>query len=327
MEFTNYNQINDFRLQGIALASRSNQHLNDFHDLIYENVITFALKQIRKTYGDPPCSYTFFALGSAGRLEQSIWSDQDHGIVFEEDNDVSKKYFLELGQEISSGLEAAGYPKCSGRVMSSNPLWCRPLSQWVKQIHNWKALSSWESIRNLLILADARSLYGESHLLENIQSAYISVVDKSLLIRMLQNNLHFKKGVGVLGQLLLETHGTFSGTINLKETALLPFVNSARLMAVYERITATSTHSRINLVSSDWLSNGDCHFFANNFSRLLDFRLKHGNHSNYESGHYVTAGNLTKSERKELKDLLRAGEQLFLKVNARIEKGNKDENE
>ncbi|MEH7885217.1 DUF294 nucleotidyltransferase-like domain-containing protein [Bacillus sp. JJ1609] len=323
MEFTSYDQINDFRLQGIALASRNNDDLNEFHDQIYELVISLALRRMNMSYGDPPSIFTFFVMGSAGRFEQSIWSDQDHGIVFEANNDESKKYFINLGQEISDGLELAGYSKCSGGVMAGNSLWCKPMTEWKTQIHKWAADSSWESIRYLLIFADARPLYGAASLLSSLKKGYFSSIEEEHLIkRMLQNTMHFKKGVGVLGQLLVETHGTFSGSINLKDTAFFPYVNAARLLALNEKITESSTLSRFNLISQYALPSDESKFFANNFSRLLDFRLHHGNHYNYETGHYVNGEKLTKSERKELKEILKTGELLYFKVRGLIEKEN-----
>ncbi|WP_423406963.1 DUF294 nucleotidyltransferase-like domain-containing protein [Heyndrickxia sp. MSNUG] len=328
MEFTSYEQINDFRLQGIALASRNNHELNDFHDQVYELVISLALRRMNISYGDPPSSFTFFVMGSAGRFEQSIWSDQDHGIVFETNNDESKKYFIHLGHEISDGLERAGYPKCSGGVMAGNPLWCKPMTEWKAQIHKWTAESSWESIRYLLIFADSRPLYGTTSLLMSIKKEYSSSIEKEHLIRrMLQNTMHIKKGVGVLGQLLVETHGNFSGSINLKDTAFFPYVNAARLLALNEKITETSTLSRLTLVSQNAMPSDKSIFFAKNFSRLLEFRLLYGNHHNYESGHYVNGDNLTKSERKELKALLKSGELLYYNVKGQIEKENQYGNE
>jgi len=328
MEFSSYEQINDFRLQGIVLASRNNDDLNTFHDQIYEHVISLALRRVKMSYGDPPSPFTFFVLGSAGRFEQSIWSDQDHGIVFENNNDASKKYFINLGQEISVGLELAGYSKCSGGVMAGNPMWCKPMTEWKIQIQKWAVDSSWESIRYLLIFADARPLYGAASLVSNLKKEYFSSIKEEQLIkRMLQNTMHFKKGVGVLGQLLVETHGTFSGSINLKDTAFFPYVNAARLLALNEKITETSTLSRFNLISQNALPSDESKFFAYNFSRLLDFRLHHANHYNYETGHYVNGEKLTKSERKELKGILKAGEILYFKVRGQIEKENHNGNE
>jgi CBS domain-containing protein len=321
MKLHSYSEIKDFRLEGLALAARNNECLNEFHDLIFEQVITVSLNKMKRSHGTPPSPFTFFVLGSAGRMEQSIWSDQDHGMIFEHDNMASTQYFLKLGAEISTGLELVGYLPCSGRVMSSNPMWCKSESEWKQQVAFWADDSSWESIRYLLILADSRPLYGEASLLSDLKKSFLAAIEEEyILFRMLQNTMHVKKGVGVLGQLLVETHGAFSGSINLKDTAFFPFVNAVRLLALKEGISETSTLSRIKLISEHILSVNEKRFFSGKFSKLLEYRLLHSNHSSYETGHYVNGERLTKADKKELKEILKAGEQFYVKVRKYFEK-------
>lgn len=321
MEWNNYEQINDFRIKGIALAARNNEHLNEFHDMIYGQILSLAFERTIKMYGPPPSPFTFFVMGSAGRHEQSFWSDQDHGLVFEHDNSESRTYFRLLGSEISNGLDVGGYPKCPGGVMAENTLWCKSLSDWKKQLLSWSVESTWESIRHLLIFADARCLYGRASLLSTLKDEFFFHVETlNLINRLLKNTMHIKKGIGVFGQLLVETHGLYSGSINLKDTAFFPYVNSARLLAIKERIVETSTLARFNSISGETLTAEESEYYKWKFSRLLDFRLHHGNHLNYDTGHYVSADKLTRADRKELKEILKAGEQLYAKVWSQIVK-------
>jgi CBS domain-containing protein len=325
MDWNSYEQIKVFRLKGIALAARNNEYLNDFHDTIYEQVVSLALERTLKNFGPPPSPFTFFVMGSAGRYEQSIWSDQDHGLVYENDNPETEIYFGHLGLEISQGLDLAGYPKCHGGVMAENPLWCRSFADWENQLRTWSVQSNWESVRYLLIFADARRLYGPSSLLSQLKAEFRSHIEtQKLTKRMLQNTMHVKKGIGLLGQLLVETHGENSGAINLKDTAFLLYVNSARLLAIKDRIAETSTLARLKLISGKTLTAEESNFFTKKFSRLLDFRLRHGNHFNYDTGHYVFIDKLSRAERKELKDILKAGRQLYIKAGAQIEKDQKN---
>lgn len=328
MEFNNYHEINDFRLKGIALSSQSNEDLNEFHDLIYHHVLSMSVNQIKLRYGQAPSPFTFFVMGSAGRMEQSIWSDQDHGVIYQMKNEESKEYFIRLGEEISKGLMLAGYTKCPGGVMASNPMWSKSADDWRLQINHWACDSSWEAIRYLLIFADARPFHGDPLLLSNLKKELFTIIDKKhLIIKLLHNTMHLKKGVGILGQLLVETHGTFSGSINLKNTAFFPYVNAVRLLALSEWIPETSTLARIQLIPENIISFEDKASYSRNFSNLLNFRLKHGIHSDYASGHYVNGAQLTKLEKKELKDILKAGERLFIKARKLIEKGVKYGNE
>lgn len=328
MEQNSYEQINDFRLRGIAVAARDNEQLNEFHDLIYGQIILLALERTIKEHGTPPSPFAFFVMGSAGRHEQSIWSDQDHGLVFEHDTSESRTYFRLLGSEISNGLHICGYPKCPGGVMAENALWNNSLSDWKKQLLSWSVEPSWEAVRYLLIFADARCLYGRASLLSALKDDFFFHIETfNLIHRLLKNTMHVKKGIGVLGQLLVETHGLNSGSINLKDTAFFPYVNSARLLAIKERILDTSTLARLTSVSGGNLTADESEYYKGKFSRLLDFRLHHGNHFNYDSGHYVSTDKLTRAERKELKEILKAGEQLYAKVLSQIGKEKYHEHE
>jgi CBS domain-containing protein len=316
-----YSNINSLRAKGLSAASVTNEQLNYFHDLIYDLVISVAISDFSKKFGKPPSLFSFFVMGSAGRMEQSIWSDQDHGLVFTTNSNEAQEYFLLLGKEISKGLEIAGYKKCSGSVMASNPLWCKSMKNWEDQLGRWADESTWESIRYLLIFSDARSIHGDSSLLSSLkEKAYDEVKKEQLLLRMLHNTMYLKKGVGVLGQLLTESHGAFSGSINLKETSFFPFVNAARLLSFYEGIKETSTLSRIKLVSDSVMPYQDKSLYNNYFSSLLDFRIRHGSHRDYDSGHYVNTSKLTKEERKSLKEIIKAGEQFYEHVSKLLER-------
>ena len=321
MNFNDYTNINAIRANGLFDASFSSEQLNHFHDLIYEQVIAAALTTMSKKYGDPPSPFSFFVMGSAGRMEQSIWSDQDHGLVFTLNSDEAQDYFLELGKEISEGLNLAGYKKCSGSVMASNPLWCKSLKDWENQLGLWVRDSTWESIRYLLIFSDARSIHGDPGLISILkEKAFDEVKKEQLLLRMLHNTMYLKKGVGVLGQLLVETHGTFSGSINLKETAFFPFVNAARLLSFYGGIKETPTLFRISLVSDSIMSHQEKSLYRKKFSALLDYRLIYGDKRDYDSGHYVNTSKLTKDEKKSLKEILKVGEQFYEHVRKLFER-------
>lgn len=321
MQSNSYTQINEYRINQLETASLDSEKINKVHDLIYKSVIAAAIQEVIFRHGNPPSPFTFFVMGSAGRSEQSIWSDQDHGLVFEAANREAQEYFIELGNEIVNGLEVAGYKKCSGSVMANNPHWCKSSADWQLQIDYWADDSTWESIRYLLIFADARALYGDLNLLSTLKErTFESVNRENLLLRMLENTMHLKKGVGILGQLLPETHGSFSGSVNLKETAFLPFVNAARLLAFYEGIQETSTLSRLSLLPDNIMLPDEKSFYKHHFSSLLHFRLEHGFHKDYDAGHYVSADELNKKEIKVLKEILKAGKQLYEKARKVIER-------
>ncbi|MDR7077061.1 CBS domain-containing protein [Neobacillus niacini] len=316
-----YLEIRRFRDDQIIWVSRNHLQLNQLHDEIITRVIHVSVKQMEERYGPLPCPFTFFMMGSAGRFEQSVWSDQDHGIIFQQQGTRIQTYFLVLGKEISQGLQLAGYDYCDGGVMASNPLWCKSQSEWEKQLVHWAIDSTWESIRQLLIFIDGRTLYGEVGYLENLKKGvYQTIHNENLLKKVLNNTLHLKKAIGVLGQLLVETHGPHTGSINIKEKALFPYVNAVRLLAIKGNIHETSTLSRLERLPENELPLIKKELYKNHFLKLLNLRLSLSKPDNYENSHYLAIASLSKRQKEEVKEILKNGAALYRYIRNLVEK-------
>ncbi|WML38335.1 DUF294 nucleotidyltransferase-like domain-containing protein [Neobacillus sp. OS1-2] len=311
----------EYRTTHMGEASQDHFKLNELHDAIMNQVIKISINQLSIRSGPPPSPFSIFVMGSAGRLEQSVWSDQDHGIIYHDESNEAKSYFLALGKEISKGLHFAGYPYCDGGVMASNPFWCKSIDEWQLQITNWLSDSTWESTRYLLIFLDGRSILGEGEYVESLKThLYQTANTEQLLSNSLRNTLHIKKGINLLGQLLTETHGPHSGTLPIKEIAILPYVNALRLIAIKERVMETPTLSRLEKISTAWIPGHDKQFFKEQFLKLLNYRLMYGDHTNYDSGHYLVVKRLTKEQTKEVKEIIKNGYGLFHHVRRLLEK-------
>lgn len=289
-------KINDVRYDPIKL--------NHFHGLLMKKTIDVALQQIIQVYGSPPSPFTFFVMGSAGRFEQSIWSDQDNGIIFSDSSPTAQDYFLKLGEEISKGLFQIGYPYCDGRVMADHPLWCKSFPEWQLQLTEWISNSTWESIRHLLVFIDARALYGDVQpVIKLKQLVYQTINTQHQFQRIWDNTLHVKKGLNAFGQFLVEEHGEHAGLLNLKEKVLLPYINAARLLAFTKMLDTSSTISRLNILKNT--------HYADNFQKLLELRLFYGDHTTYESGHYLAVNRLSKEDQNQLKEIIKHSTKLY----------------
>lgn len=328
MNAESYSEVAEFRKISMVEAAHDHYKVNNLHDAIVKQVLLIALKQFSTQHGPPPSLFTFFLMGSGGRMEQSIWSDQDHGIIYSEQNAEIKSYFLALGKEISKGLHQAGYPYCDGGVMASNPFWCKSITEWHQQLSNWIQESSWESIRYLLIFLDGRSIYGESSYVDTLKKHIYETANKRQLItKSLSNTLHLKKGVNLLGQLLVETHGPHAGTLNIKEIGLFPYVNAVRLYSIKEKMLETATLSRLEKIPPNWFPSGDKEFFQQQFLKLLNYRLLFADHSSYDSGHYLAINRLTKEQTRDVKEMIKNGAALFYNIRKLLEKKGLYENE
>lgn len=77
------------------------------------------LRLAERKLGGPPVPYAWVALGSEGRLEQTLLTDQDNALVFAGDEPPDEEvaaWFGRLAQEVIGGLLQAGFPLLPGRV-------------------------------------------------------------------------------------------------------------------------------------------------------------------------------------------------------------------
>ncbi len=316
-----YNSIKDWKTQNITQYKNNIKELNLFHDQVMRKVLQVAIEKL--DLGAPPCSFSWFVTGSGGRLEQGFISDQDHGLIFEENTVKCNDYFLALGEELSNGLAIVGYPYCKGNIMSSNPIWCKSIDAWEKQLLSWMESESFEAIRYLQIFFDARIIDGKVNFIGQLKSLIYDYHKKhpNLINRFLANIRHVKNVIGPFGQILVERYGTYQGFIDLKYSAFVPYVNVIRLLAIIEGLHETSTLCRINKLSQipkymNLLINCE-----RNFDHLLKYRLELIEVENYTDTHYLNVERLEKQEKRNLKNILKTGIRLHDDVIELIEKG------
>ncbi|WP_166242438.1 DUF294 nucleotidyltransferase-like domain-containing protein [Paenibacillus turpanensis] len=225
------------------------KQINGFYDQLIRRTIKLTEQTMLDSgMGPPPASYAFLLFGSGGRSEQTLYSDQDNGLIYEDDaNPQTKEYFQYFAEQIKNNLELLGFPPCDGNVICTNPMWNQPFTDWVKMLSIWFSEPSWEHVRYLLITADLRFLYGNEELSTRLQKGYRELINQhpEIIGTMLKNTLHHKITLGLFGQLIRERYGVEAGGFDIKYGAYIPLVNGIRLLALREKIEASSTLERI----------------------------------------------------------------------------------
>lgn len=319
-----YESIRAWKDEEIYKYTSDTHTLNQFHDQVMRAVFNISLQRVKEEKGTPPSLFTWFVMGSAGRYEQGVISDQDHGMVYEKSGTDADQYFLALGKEVSLGLHIAGYPYCEGKVMSSNPVWCKSLGAFENQLSKWMDEVSFESMRYLQIFVDARVLEGEETFVNHLKNVIDDCQKKSpkLLKRFMDNIMHLKPSVGPLGQIFTENSGPYQGSLNLKQAAFLPYVNAVRILAIKEGVLAASTLDRIDELSNDEFYRNELSDYKTSFANLLQFRMSNLKRiQDYDDVHYLPIQKLSRAERKEMKTILKNGKKLHHFVQGIIEKG------
>ncbi|GEN52189.1 DUF294 nucleotidyltransferase-like domain-containing protein [Halobacillus faecis] len=308
--FKTYEEIRVWREDMIESVSDDHLQLNAFHDQLIHHTFHLAKEKVEREQGPTPAPFAFFLMGSAGRYEQSLWSDQDHGILFDGE-EKHQDYFLLLGEEIREGMAIVGYERCEGNVMASNPLWCQSVDIFTRQISEWLREAEWQSLRHFLIFFDSRVLVGESELLLKVKEASFAVLDEEpeLLKRLMENVNYVKKGVGVFGQLLPDYSGEKKGHFNLKQTVYFPYINALRILSLFQHVTNSSTISRFRVLRSLYPSLSE---YENGFRQFLQQRLElKKDAANYQNVHVVKVEQLSKEEKQQLKKQVKSAQKLY----------------
>lgn len=130
--------------------------------------------------GEPPCKFTFFTMGSEARREQTLLTDQDNAIIYDDahkDNTVVAQYFLDLGKRVNQSLDYAGIHLCKGNMMAGNPDWNQPVSVWKNYFSKWTNQSDPQSLLDASIFFDIRFVYGESEYCTELQKHILKEIE------------------------------------------------------------------------------------------------------------------------------------------------------
>ncbi|MFC0561150.1 DUF294 nucleotidyltransferase-like domain-containing protein [Halalkalibacter alkalisediminis] len=316
-----YELLYEERIGTIHNQEHTSSSLQKSHERIIKKAVCLALKKTESEWGQPPAHFAFFLMGSGGRREQSFWSDQDHGLVFESDTEEDETYFLHLGEEIVYALAQVGYKRCDGKVMASNSKWCRSFTKWENQIKGWLKEDSWETLRYTLTFVDSTSIYGESMMVERLKQTLFQAVKSQpyLMKRLTENTGRLKKGIGLFNQLLVETKGRHKGKFDFKQVVLFPYVNALRLLAIEQHILHSPTVERFKYLPKKYEQVKQ---LQQNFEQILEQRLHWHRHTKtYEDIHHLQLEKLSVDERKLLKKWVREGHRLYQNLERNLKKG------
>jgi CBS domain-containing protein len=215
-------------------------------DVILNKLLDFALDQ----HGPAPADFAFFILGSEGRMEQTLKTDQDNAIIFadvdSEDRDNAQQYFLSLGKTVCGWLDRVGYAYCNGEIMAQNPKWCLPLSEWKSNFFSWIRKSTKEDLLNATIFFDFRGAYGNLELVDELRLfLFQNLVGWTRFFKDLtETALEFRPPIGFLKKIVVETKGKHRNKFSIKN-AMTPIVDFARIHALNNNIADTNTQDRL----------------------------------------------------------------------------------
>ena len=273
---------------------------------ITRRAISLAIEEMGE---QPPVQFAWMNVGSQGRREQLLLTDQDNAIVFEDVEEEAfekvKNYFLELAKKVNTTLNKVGYEYCPAEMMASNPMWCKSLWEWKQQFSTWIFKPGEKGIMMCTIFFDYDFVFGDERLTNAItELIFKNIQNNQLFFAYLGTDaLRNPPPIGFFRQFLVESDGAQKDTFDIKSRAMLPLIDAARLLVLSNHITGVNnTIARFNKMSEIEPQNRE--FFkscAEAFANLMYFRTREGL-SNNSSGRFLNLKELSKSDKVKLKN-------------------------
>ncbi|HEY7675185.1 MAG TPA: DUF294 nucleotidyltransferase-like domain-containing protein [Burkholderiales bacterium] len=188
--------------------------------------------------------WCWVALGSEGRGEQTIATDQDNAIVFESPESAAQARLLSFARAVNATLDACGFPLCKGGIMAGNPQNCLSLEQWRARFATWLRAPTPQALLDASIFFDFRPLAGDAELAADLRAWIAQSIpgNQTFLHLMAKNALLAGPPIGFFGNL---ESGADSGGINLKTQGTRVFVDAARVYALASGTVSTHTATRL----------------------------------------------------------------------------------
>jgi CBS domain-containing protein len=186
-----------------------------------------------------------FVMGSEGRGEQLLKTDQDNGLVLRDGYEPPAD-LQAICERFSATLGDFGYPECPGRVMVNNTQWRKPVGEFAQTVRQWLIMPDGDSLMNLAIFMDAHAVCGDARLLEDVQAALMKLAtdNDAMLNRFAAAIDAFGTTTGWWNRLL--GLGEDDRRLNLKKEGIFPLVHGVRSLALAHRVTETGTAGRIS---------------------------------------------------------------------------------
>jgi CBS domain-containing protein len=288
---------------------------------------TIALKLIEGAIveqGPPPAKFVYMVLGSEGRKEQTLLTDQDNAIIYEdkanEQRELVREYFLRFAEIVSDRLNEIGFSYCEGGFMAKNPKWTHSLSHWKRNYVEWMTDSNPEAGMQFAASFDCRYIYGDATIMDELHEFLAVELQKPVdrfFHYMAVNALQYEPPLTFFNNIRTFAVGS-QQVFNLKRT-MSPIVDLVRMYALKHRIFATNTGERLEALKDQGVfTEREAHELLQSYYYLMGVRLKKQAvqiiTDNVVPDNYLDPKSLTKVEQVTLKEIFKVIADFQLKI-------------
>lgn len=288
-----------------------NQVITSVADTISLKVIEGVINEM----GEPPAKFVFMVLGSEGRKEQTLKTDQDNAIIYEdkanEQRERVREYFLKFAETVSERLNEIGFTFCSGGFMAKNPKWTHSLSHWKRNYETWMEEAVPETVIKFSTFFDCRFLYGEKAIMTELKEFLDGELQKplqKLFFHMAKNALQYEPPLTFFKNIRTTTVGS-QEVFDIKK-AMTPIVDLIRVYALKNRIFEVNTGERLKALKNKGIFTDKAYLeLLQSYYYLMSLRLRKQAAQiiidRKEPDNFVDLDGLTKIEQVTLREIFK----------------------
>ncbi|MEF2146321.1 MAG: putative nucleotidyltransferase substrate binding domain-containing protein [Desulfovibrionaceae bacterium] len=292
-----------------ARAGHITRMITVFNDLILEKLLKLLLRDL----GPPPAPFCWLLMGSEGRREQTIATDQDNALVYKDlDDDILQRaadvYFTAFTERAIQHLVRCGYPPCNGGIMASNPKWRLPYSAWRDNFERWIMVPEPQEVLHATIFFDFRPAFGQESFATELRDhiARHAPRQEVFLRHLAADCLSTRPPLSFFRNFVVEKSGEHKNRLDIKRRGLMPFVDFARVLALKHGVKETNTLTRLRALREAGHIPDDLHNdAAEAFEFLLQLRLVHQLvlvENGETPNNHIDPASLSELERQTLKE-------------------------
>jgi len=225
-----------------------------------------------------PAKAAYLALGSEGRGEQTLRTDQDSAMVYADDiSDQDLELCARFASRLVDALEFVGIPRCPGNTMASNPQWRHSLSEWQGLIEQWISVPKGEHMVNFGMFQDFRTIHGDVSLEKALHKFVHETTQANMIFfpHVAKNIVRFPAPLGMFGRIKVDRKGKNRGKVDLKKAGIFAITEGASLLALENNLDEGTTWDKLEKLGQAGILSQKCsETISDAFSQLVHFRLK-----------------------------------------------------
>ncbi|MDT0618983.1 DUF294 nucleotidyltransferase-like domain-containing protein [Salinisphaera sp. P385] len=239
-----------------------------------------AISICREAWPEPVPDFTWLSFGSEARGEQTLATDQDNGLLFEAapgDTEAVRTRLLPLAQQINRALDQIGFDLCRGNIMAGNPALCLSRAEWQARFEGIIRSTTPAHLLDATIYLDCRALAGDVDAVERLRAMVLDRAANNSIFRhaLAHHALGNRLPLGLVRDFVTE-RGEEGRRLDLKKSALQPFIGATRVLALTHRVAANNTQERLAaLAATKAIRRRDAQAWQEAFSFVQLLRLRH----------------------------------------------------